>query len=71
MNPLHSCVFNCDVYTCRSIDISDVDNGSYCLTGLVDNKQYYVMMCAMNINGCGGQSSLIHFVTPQLSLSGK
>ena len=42
----------------------EVDNDSYWLTELMDNKQYHVTMCAMNSNGCGEQSSLVDFITP-------
>ena len=54
---------------CRSIDVSE-DVDGYWLTGLMDNREYHVMICAMNINGCGEQSSLVDFVTP-LSLPGQ
>ena len=54
---------------CRTIDNSE-EVDSYWLTGLVDNTEYYVMICALNINGCGEQSSLVDFVT-LLSLPGE
>ena len=50
--------------------IGNDTNGSYMLTELLDNKLYYVTMCAMNINGCGEQSSPVSFVTP-LGLPGE
>ena len=54
----------------RSIGINEAGNDSYWLTGLVGNAEYHVMMCAMNINGCGEQSSLVDFIIP-LSLPGQ
>jgi len=53
------------LYSRNKTDDVQVDDGTYSLRNLLDNKMYHVIVCARNSAGCGQPSPVITFTTLQ------